>query len=162
PIWPADVLKVNGAPLDPDQAAQTALRYRPDLNLLRAVANDAEHGGELANAILSAVNPLLGVVGSSHPLTPALAAIKKNPTKAEATAHRQIVGLLATRERQADAEVRAAVATVRGSRAAVAAKAAETRNLQSKIAELEKRAAAGVAGAEAELAVARLDLLTLK
>ena len=43
----------------------------------------------------------------------------------EAKVQRQLLGLLGTRERQAEAEVRAAVAAVRGNRAAVAAEAGD-------------------------------------
>jgi hypothetical protein len=159
PVWPADPLRVGDEVPDADRAVRSALHYRPDLNLLRVLAAGPDG---LTNAVLNGINPLLGAADSSHPLAAALAALKKEPTRAEATLQRQLAATLRTRERQAEAEVRAAVAAVRGERAAAAAKAAEVRNLADKVAEVEKRAAAGVAGAEAELAAARLDLLKLR
>ena len=98
----------------------------------------------------------------AKPLVAVMAMMKKEPTRMEGKLHRQVVGLLGTRERQAEAEVRAAAATLRGNRSAIAAKAAEVRNLTEKVADLKKRADAGVAGAEAEHAAARIDLLKLR
>jgi outer membrane protein TolC len=79
----------------------------------------------------------------------------------EATTRRQLIGALETRERQAEAEVRAAVASLHGARITVTAKAAEVRNLTAHVAELEKREAAGQQ-VTAELATARLDVLKLR
>jgi outer membrane protein TolC len=160
-IWPDDPLRVAGTAPDADHAARTALHYRPDLNLLRSLAA-AESGGELARAVVEAANPLLGNLNPAGALAARLAAIKKEPTKAEARARQQVRELLGTRERQAEAEARAAVATLRGAVAAVAARAAEIKNLEARVEELAQRAAAGVAGAEAELVAARLDLFKLR
>ena len=162
PLWPADPLRVGGDDPDVGHAVETARQYRPDLNLLRVLTASEDFGGELARAVLTSVNPLLATQDATNPVVAMLAVLKKEPTKAEAKLHRQLVALLATRERQAEAEVRAAAATLRGDRSAVAAKAAEIRNLSAKVADLEKRVAAGVAGAEALLVVARLDQLKLR
>ncbi|MCE9561187.1 MAG: TolC family protein [Planctomycetes bacterium] len=162
PIWPADTLTVSGDVPDVEQSVRTALQCRPDLNMLRTLAT-SENSGQLAKAVVTGINPLLGTKESANPLFAPLisfmAVVKKEPTQAEAKMQRQLLGALATRERQADAEVRAAVAMVRGNRLAVAAKAAEVRNWQARVAEAEKRVAAGVAGAEGELALAKVELL---
>ncbi len=141
PIWPDDPLRVRGDTVDVDQAVQTGQRYRPDLNLLRTLASNEEYTGELTKAVLTSVNPLLATTDPANPLLVLLTQLKKEPTKADAKLHRQVVGLLATRERQEDSEIRAAAATWRGNHSAVAAKAAEVRNLTAKVAELEKREA---------------------
>jgi outer membrane protein TolC len=130
--------------------------------LLRALLNSDDPGGELSKTILSSVNPVLGTKAATNPFIGLVAPLMKNPTVGESKTERQIAGLLASRERQADAEVRAAVATLRGNRASVAAKGAEVRNLTAKVADLKKRADAGVAGAEVEYTLARLDLLKLR
>lgn len=161
PIWPADTLRVEGAVPDTEQAVQTALRCRPDLNLLRTISAREDAGGDLVRSVLTSVNPLLSTQEPKSPLVVLAATLKKEPTKAEAKLHQQVVGLLATRERQADAEVRAAAATLRGNRAAVAAKAAEVRNLQAKVEDLKKREAAGQQ-VTAELTAAQLDLIKLR
>src|SRR5262249_35993893 len=124
-------------------------------------ASDEDHGGELAKSVLNGINPLLATSDPTSPLALLLAGLKKNPTNAEAKMHRQLVAALQTRERQAEAEVRAAAAQVRGNRAAVAAKAAEVKNMTAKITDLEKREAAGQP-VIAELATARIDLLKLR
>lgn len=162
PIWPADTLRVSADVPDAEVSVQTALRCRPDLNLLRALAA-SENGGQLSKAVVSGINPLLGTHDPSNlvvgQLVAFLSVLKKQPTKSEEKLQHQVQGALAARERQAEAEVRAAVAMVRGNRLSVAAKAAEVRNLQARVAEAEKRVAAGVAAAEAELTLARIDLL---
>ena len=115
----------------------------------------------MANAVLSSINPLLGNTTPTHPLFMLLAAVKQNPTHVEATSRRQLIGALATRERQAEAEVRAAIASLHGQRVTVTAKAAEVRNLTARVSELEKREAAGQQ-VTAELATARIDLLKVR
>jgi hypothetical protein len=144
-----------------ETAVATARQYRPDLNLLRSLVADEDHGGEMANAVLNGINPLLGTTTPTHPLFALLAAVKHDPTRVESTTRRQLLGALATRDRQAEAEVRAAVATLHGQRITVTAKAAEVRNLTTRVAELEKREAAGQQ-VTAELATARLDLLKVR
>ena len=162
PIWPADTLAVSGDVPDVEQSVRTALQCRPDLNLLRTLAT-SDNSGALAKAVVQGINPLLGTKESSNPLFAPLIAfmgvVKKEPSQAEAKMQRQVLGALSTRERQADAEVRAAVAMVRGNRLAVAAKSAEVSNWRGRVAEAEKRVAAGVAGGEGELALAKVELL---
>ena len=158
PLWPADTLRI--APHEPDveRAVATARQYRPDLNLLRSLVAEEDRGGEMANAVLNSINPLLGNTSPSHPLFALLAALKKDPTRLEASTRRQLLGALATRERQAEAEVRASVATLHGNRLSAAAKAAEVKNLVGRVSELEKREAAGQQ-VSLELTTARLDLV---
>jgi outer membrane efflux protein len=161
PIWPADPLRIAAEEPDVLAAISTARQCRPDLNLLRALLTDADRGGELANNVLNGINPLLGNAAAIHPLFALLAAVKHDPTRLEAGTRRQLLGALESRERQAEAEVRAAVASLKGARASAAAKAAEVRNLVARVAELEKREAAGQQ-VTLELATARLDLLKVK
>jgi len=161
PLWPADPLRVAAQEPEAETAVATARQYRPDLNLLRALVADEDRGGEMANAVLNGINPLLGNTTPTHPLFALLAMVKHDPTRTEATTRRQLLGALATRERQAETEVRAAVATLHGQRITVTAKAAEVRNLTTRVAELEKREAAGQQ-VTAELATARLDLLKVR
>jgi hypothetical protein len=154
PLWPAEALRVSDNVIEVEQAVAAAMLYRPDLNLLRTLASD-EHSTALTNAVLSGVNPLLG---SANPFSALLAMMKLEPARAESKTRQQLQGLLSSRERQAEAEVRAAVATLRGARGAAAAKAAEVRNLSARVAELEKRDSAGQQ-VTAELTTARIDLL---
>ena len=161
PIWPADPLRIAASEPDVETAVATARQYRPDLNLLRALLASDDRGGEMANAVLNSINPLLGNTTPTHPLFMLLAAVKQNPTHVEATSRRQLIGALATRERQAEAEVRAAIASLHGQRVTVTAKAAEVRNLTARVSELEKREAAGQQ-VTAELATARIDLLKVR
>ena len=156
PIWPADPMRVSAEVLDADTAVATALQYRPDLNLLRTLATSDTGDSKLANSVLTGINPLLGSQRSAHPLAILLALVKMDGN--DAKLHRQLMGVLETRERQAEAEVRAAVATLRGHRAAATAKAAEVRNLVARVDELAKREAAGQQ-VTVELVTARLDLL---
>lgn len=163
PIWPADPLKVAAELPDIEQAVRVAKRCRPDLNLLRVLSASDGSGGQLSKAVVNGINPLLGPSAPSNPMLAQVVALmgvlKKEPTKADAKMQREVDAALAARERQADSEVRAAAAMVRGTRLAVAAKAAEVRNHEARVGEAEKRVAAGVAGAQAELTLAKIDLL---
>lgn len=161
PIWPVDPLRIAAAEPEVEKAVATARQYRPDLNLLRALLAGDDRGGEMANAVLSGINPLLGNTTPTHPLFMLLATVKHDPTRVESSTRRQLVGALATRERQAGAEVRAAIASLHGQRVSITAKAAEARNLTARVSELEKREAAGQQ-VTAELATARLDLLKVR
>ncbi len=159
PIWPIEPLRVASEQPDADHAVHMAFTQRPDLNLLRSLAGGNGVTGELTNSVLAAVNPLLAAADSNNPIMALLAALKKKPTETDAKAQQQLLGLLATRQQQAEAEVRAAVAAIRGNRNVVAALTGEVRILEGRVAEEEKRLAAGVAGAEATLTTARLELL---
>jgi hypothetical protein len=156
PLWPDDPLTVRPDEVDIEQAVRTGLFYRPDLNLLRALAtDDGTASADLSRAVLTGINPLLAL--QPNPLADLLGGLSKKPGKADAL-RRQVASALAGRERQAEAEIRAAVLTLHGHRAAATAKAAEVRRLTAKVAELQKISAAGLQ-VTAELTKARLDLL---
>lgn len=162
PIWPADALRVGGEVPDVEQAVATGLHYRPDLNLLRVMSQVDQPPGRLANAVLAAVNPLLGQTEPPTLFATLIQTLKKEPIKAEVAMRKQLHELLVNRERQVEAEVRVAVATLQGERFAVAAKTADIQHLAAQVSEWESKVAAGLAGATAELAVAKLNLLKAK
>lgn len=153
PLGPADPLRVRGEDVDADAAVRTALRYRPDLNLIRALMACRDGGSGLSNAVLTGINPLLAA-GTGHPVAALLMALCGKDDGSQD----RLASALAGRERQAEAEVRAAAATLRGHRAAAAARADRVRDAAAKVDELEKRAAAGQS-VQADLTAARLDLL---
>lgn len=158
PIGPADPLRVRAEDVDADEAVRTALHRRPDLNLLRVLSAEGGPAVEdLARAVLASISPLLAAA-KSNPLLDILTPFARRPSKAGEAARCQVAEVLAARERQAEAEVRAAALTLRGHRAAATAKAAAVRRLEGEVGELEKRQAAGQ-GVTAELLRARLDLL---
>ena len=154
PLGPADALHVRGEDVDADAAVRTALHYRPDLNTIRALiaCKDGSESG-LSNQALTGINPLLAAA-TGHPVAALLMALCGKDDGSAGRLHSALAG----RERQAEAEVRAAVAVLRGHRTAAAARAAAVRDAAAKVDELEKRAAAGQSVA-AELSAARLDLL---
>ncbi|MBN9522730.1 hypothetical protein J0H58_30130 [bacterium] len=152
PLGPADPLCVPAHDVDADAAVRTALRYRPDLNLIRALLGCRDAAG-LAGQVLSGINPLLAA-GSGHPVAALLLALCG---KDDGTGDR-LESALAGRERQAEAEVRAAAATLRGHRAAAAARAAAVQDAAAKVEDFEARAAAGQS-VTADLSAARLELL---
>lgn len=153
PFWPSEPLRVPSNSADPEPNLAT-LQLRPDLNLLRALLCDEKGGGSLANAVLSGVNPLLADVPPPHPIALLISLVRKD----DAGSRRRIQSALLSRERQAEAEVRAAVAMRRGARAATLARAAEVRNLEERVAQWEKREAAGQQ-VMLELAASRMELL---
>lgn len=163
PLWPSDPLAVRGGDPDVEQAVATGLHYRPDLNLLRVLADGS--AGEMANAVLTGANPLLGALKADNPLAalfaPILAPLLKEPKRQQAAANARVAGVLQGRERQAEAEIRAAVALLRGHRAAVAARTLDVKQVENHIAELEKRQRAGL-NVTAELVAAKFDLLKAK
>ena len=156
-LWPADSLRVNPDDVDVAQALATGSHYRPDLNALRALANGV--ADELTDAVLTGINPLLAKLKSDNPLALLFLPFTKEPARQQAS--QRAAGALAARERQAEAEIRAAAATLRGYRAAVAARTLDVRAVEAKVAELEKRKAAGV-NVTADLAAAKLDLVKAK
>lgn len=155
PLWPDDPLRV--APDEPDieEAVRTGLYFRPDLNLLRALlADQGRAADDLTQAVLKQISPLLARLATN----PLVGVLLPNGTRRDRDAtRRQVASALADRERQAEAEIRAAVLTMRGHRLASVAKAAEVRRQAATLAEVEKRAAAGQQ-VTAELTKARLDL----
>jgi hypothetical protein len=157
PIWPDDPLRVRPDDVEPDQAVRTGLYYRPDLNLLRALLSDnGRAANDLAQALLTQVSPLLARL-KSNPLV-GLLAMPTNARERRETTRCQVESMLAARERQAEAEIRAGILTLRGHRAAATAKAAEIHRLKTRLQEVEKRAAAGQQ-VTAELSKAKLDLM---
>jgi hypothetical protein len=157
PLFPADPLRVKPDDVNADAAVATALQYRSDLNLLRELRDSGS--GELADAVLDAANPLLGSVPRDGAIA-ALCALAKQPEERRAARDR-VGAVLSARERQAEAEVRAAVALLMGHRSSSAARALDARAADAKLAEVRTRADAGQSVA-AELAVAKLDVLKAK
>ncbi|MCS6863561.1 MAG: hypothetical protein RMJ56_03710 [Gemmataceae bacterium] len=158
PLWPSDPLRVKPDDVDADQAVLIGLHYRPDLNLLRVLADGT--AGELTNAVLQSVSPLLASTKSSHPLTallgPIFAPLLKEPHRQQAEANARVRSALLARERQAEAEIRAAAVLLRGHRATIAARAMDVQHIDRRIAELETRQQSGL-NVSAELATARLE-----
>jgi hypothetical protein len=153
PLWPDDPLHVRPDEIDVDEAVRTGLFYRPDLNLLRTLLADNGRGvDDLIQGFLKKVSPLLAAV-TSNPI----AGLLTHKRDRGGSLQRQIESMLEARERQAEAEIRAGLFTLRGDRLASTAKAAEVRQLAAKLQEVEKRAAAGQPVA-AELTKAKLDL----
>jgi len=154
-IWPDDPLHVRSEDVDIDEAVRNGLFYRSDLNLIRTLlADDGEGADDLAQALLKQISPLLARL-KSNPLV-SLLTVKRNRTSREAT-QRQLQSLLEGRERQAEAEIRAAALALRGHRLATVARSAEVRRHAATVTELEKKAAAGQP-VTAELTKAKLDL----
>jgi outer membrane protein TolC len=163
PVWPSDPLKVRDEQVDVDRAVATGLAYRPDLNLLRVLA--AGNAADLAEGVLRAASPLLVTTRTSNPvailLAPILAPFTGQPERRRAEVTARVQRTLAGRERQAEAEIRAAAANLRGAGATAAARALDVKQVQERIAELQTRQKAGL-NVTAELVTARLDLLKAK
>lgn len=156
PLWPDDPLRVRPDDVDVDEAVRTGLYYRPDLNLLRTLVEDDCASTELMRAVVTSLNPLLA--SKANPLAILLGPLLKKPDKSAEAMRQQVAAALAGRERQAEAEIRAAVLALRGHQAAATAKAAEVRRLTAKVESLRKKAAAGLQ-VTADLTKAKLDLL---
>lgn len=160
PLWPDDPLKVRPEDVDPEQAVRTGLHYRPDLNALRVLTADGAPGAdELRREVLGGLNPLLAIgAKSTAPLLGTVALLHGDRQAKSEAVRRSLASGLAARERQAEAEIRAAATDLHGHRAVAVARAAEMRGRSDTANELEKRQKAGqqVAG---ELTKARLDLL---
>lgn len=159
PLWPLDPLKVRPDDVDVAQAVASGLYYRPDLNALRALADCG--AAELTDAVLSGLNPLLAKLKPENPLALLFLPFTKHPERQKAAATERAQSALAARERQAEAEIRAAAAALRGNRAAVAARALDVRAAEAQIAELEQRRASGI-NVTADLAAAKLELFKAK
>lgn len=158
PLAPVDPLRVRPDDIDPDEAVRTGLHYRPDLNLLRALlSDDGRAAQDLAKGVLMVAHPLLAIA-RTNPLVDLLLPLSDRPRESAEAVRGQIRSMLAARERQAEAEIRAAGLTLRGKRAAATARAAEVRLAEGRVKEFEARQAAGFSVA-ADLAKAKLDLL---
>jgi outer membrane protein TolC len=159
PLSPTDPLRVKPDDVDIERAVVTGLQYRPDLNLLRVLSADG--AGDLADAVLTGLNPLLGKLEPENLLRLMLAPVMRDPKRHQAGASDRAARALAARERQADAEIRAAGVMLRGHRAAIAARILDVKQLEAKIEELLIRQKAGL-NVTAELTTAKLDLYKAK
>jgi outer membrane protein TolC len=163
PLWPADPLTVRADVVDAEKAVATGLSYRSDLNALRVLADGSAVG--LAEGVLQGINPLLGALAPDNPLValfaPVFAPFTGKPERRQAETAARVAGALEARQRQTEAEIRAATALIRGHRAAVAARALEVQQLEARIEELKARQRAGL-NVAAELTTAKLDLLKAK
>ncbi|MBP3958577.1 hypothetical protein J8F10_25285 [Gemmata sp. G18] len=160
PLWPSDPLKVKPDDVDAFPAVAIGLHYRPDLNALRVLAGGGG-AGDMTNAVLTGINPLLAKLKPDNPLVLLFSPFAKEPARQRAAMSARVAGVLAARERQAEAEIRAAAITLRGHRAAVAARALDVRAVEARITELQKTQAAGV-NVAADLVTAKLDLFKAK
>jgi hypothetical protein len=159
PIWPDDPLRVRPDDVDPEQAVATGLHYRPDLNVLRVlVADDSIGAAEVRQQVLASVSPLLAAANKINLLGGLFEVFTHSKAESDAASRRSVASALQAREKQAEAEIRAAVLNLQGQKAAAVATASEVRRQTLRVQELEKRQKAGqqVAG---ELAKARLDRL---
>ncbi len=153
PLWPDDPLRVRPDQVDADAAVRIGLHYRPDLNLLRVLLG-GRGSSDVSQAVLAGINPLL-VMAKTNPLLRMLLPLGDKPQR---KVKEQLASALEGRERQAEAEIRAAVLTLHGRRAAARARLAEVQRLEAKVDEIEKRQKAGQQVTE-ELTKAKLDLL---
>lgn len=154
PLWPDDPLRVRPDDVDVVEAVRSGLYFRPDLNLLRTLLSDeGKAADDLAQSLLKQVSPLLASLRSN----PIIGVLLPNKRMHREATQRQIQSMLTAKERQAEAEIRAAALSLRGYRLSTVAKAAEVQRQKAKLEEVEKRAAAGQP-ATAELTKTRLDL----
>lgn len=154
PLWPDDPLRVRPDDIDIPEAVRSGLYYRPDLNLLRTLlSDDGKAADDLAQSLLKQVSPLLASLRSN----PIIGVLLPNKRMHREATQRQIQSMLTAKERQAEAEIRAAALSLRGYRLSTVAKAAEVQRQKAKLEEVEKRAAAGQP-VTAELTKAKVDL----
>lgn len=159
PLWPVDQLTVGGADPDVPAAVATGLFYRPDLNVLRVLADGT--AAELTDAVLSGLSPLLTKLKPDSPLALLFLPFTKEPERQKQAATARAASALVARERQAEAEIRAAAVSLRGHRAAVAARTLDVRAAETRVAELEQRRTAGL-NVTADLTTAKLALFKAK
>ncbi|MDY3553878.1 TolC family protein [Gemmata sp. JC717] len=159
PLWPIDPLAVSPDDIDVPAAVATGLVYRPDLNALRVLADGG--AADLTDAVLTGLNPLLAKLKPDSPLALLLLPCVREPERQKEAATGRAASALAARTRQAEAEIRAAAVSLRGHRAAVAARALDVRAAEARVSELEQRKAAGLSVA-ADLAAAKLAVLKAK
>lgn len=160
PLWPDDPLRVRPDDVDLQQALATGLHYRPDLNALRVLgAEDGPGADELRRQVLGGLNPLLAIgAKAAAPLIGAVELLHGDKHVNSDAARRTLAAVLAAREKQSEAEVRAAVLDLHGHRAVAIARATEVRRLTTIVLELEKRQKAGQQ-VLAEYSKAKLDLI---
>ncbi len=161
PLWPEVALQVAAEDVDVEDAIAKTLQYRPDLNILRLLATAEGRTIQRLQPLLAAIHPLLADAEPIHPLHLLLAELRKHPTEWERRWQQRVAEILATRQRQVAAEVRAAAARRRSLRLQATAQQAELDLIERNIAELEQRQVAGQP-VVAELATARLERLQLR
>jgi hypothetical protein len=160
-LLPADQVRIVPDPLDVESAVQLGLRLRPELNLLRTLANVADPRAVAAirQALIGLAPPLAAVLSTAAEVLPALTPWVRGAAKADAVAlRRQVLALLADRERAAVKEIRAAADEWVTARELAGLARSRFELTQQRVTELETRARAGQA-VEVERRRARLDAL---
>lgn len=160
-LLPADQVRVVPEPLDVEQAVQLGLRLRPELNLLRTLANVADPRAVSAvrRALVGLAPPLAAVLSVTAETFPVLTPWVRESAKADAVAlRRQVLALLADRERAAVKEIRAAADEWTTARELVGLARSRFTLAQERVTEYEKRSNAGQA-VEVDRRRARLDAL---
>lgn len=160
-LLPADQVRVVPDPLDAEMAVQLGLRLRPELNLLRTLANVADPRAVSAvrRALIGLAPPLAAVLSTAAELLPPLTPWVREAAKADSLAlRRQVLSLLADRERVVVKEVRTAVEEWTTARELAGLARSQFELAQERVAEYEKRSKAGQA-VEVERRRARLDAL---
>jgi hypothetical protein len=161
-FWP-DPPEVGRPPESVDEAVRTGLAYRPDLLLLRTLVGSGDpDSAQTASQALAGVNPLLSGPGSLLSGSPNIrlrvvaACLGLNLPSAEQLHHvpELIAELLAGRERQAEAEIRAAFERTVALAAQAKTHADLADGLHTRVVDLEKADDAGRGDAVA-LATAR-------
>lgn len=142
-FWP-DAPVVIEQPIDTDAAVQTALQQRPDLQLLRSLQHSTDaDSAQIARQVLGGLNPLAGASAVSEQFTllmKLLIACKYRPdpqAEWDARTRRQLAMLIVDREKQAEAEVRAAVARVNSTSQQARIAAQTVDQLRVRVRELE-------------------------
>jgi outer membrane protein TolC len=161
-LWP-DAPEVGRAPENVDEAVRVGLAYRPDLLLLRTLLGSGDPGApETEREALGTASPLLAgppslIPGSAGIVLRAAAACMgldlPSPGK-EQHVRQMLAELQAGRERQAEAEIRAAFEHAVALAAQAKAHADHADKARVRMEDLEKAEAAGRGDAQA-LAVAR-------
>jgi hypothetical protein len=161
-FWP-DPPEVGQPPASADEAVRVGLANRPDLLLLRTLAGSGDpDSAQVASQALGGVNPLLSGPASLLSGSPSLklrvvaACLGLNLPTPEQLQHvrQHVAELLAGRERQAEAEIRAAIERTVSLAAQAKTHADLADGMRTRVADLEKSEAAG-RGDAAELATAR-------
>ncbi len=160
-LLPADQVRVVPDPLDVELAVQLGLKLRPELNLLRTLANVADPRAVKAirQALIGLAPPLAAVLSTAAEVLPPLTPWVRESAKADAVALRhQVLSLLADRERVAVKEIRAAADEWTTGRELAGLARSRFELTQERVNEYETRAKAGQS-VEAERRRARLDAL---
>ena len=160
-LLPADQVRVVPDPLDMELAVQLGLTLRPELNLLRTLANvaDPRAVNAIRKALVGLAPPLAAVLSATAETLPSLTPWVRGAAKADAVVLRQqVLSLLADRERVAVKEIRAAADDWTTARELAGLARSRFELAQGRVDEYEKRARAGQS-VEVERRRARLDAL---